>query len=347
MKGSKFFLMVAMIVLGGCQTSGPTKSRFAGQVAPAIPAGYTPARAVQLELTGENCCAQPLPNGQQLIYLSRNRPRHEHFQVYIYDDQTKQERRLTYHDGDDQGPTWDARTNRIFYSSTTDYLKEKPQFLLNALGRPVAETPAPTPRPLWRLQPFDLYAAGRDGTAISRLSHEEGFEGEMTLNPAKPEMLFTLVRGVDSVLYRASTDGSDVRPFIKGDGLDSEAKFSPDGREVVWVRASRDGKSSQLWIAKSDGRKARALTDLAGLQLSPAWTANGQDILFSSNSAEAANFELFLIRKDGSCVRRLTYELGFDGLPSAKSDGKQILFTSDRSGPYQLFEMDLLAPACP
>lgn len=347
MNAAKISTLLTLVFLLGCGTSGTKPDRFSGQLAPKIPDGYKPAKAQVLELNGENCCAQPLPNGQQLIYLSRHRPRHEQYQIYIYDDQTKQERRLTFHDGDDQGPAWEARSSRIFYGSTTDYLKEKPRYLLEALGRASTTPPQLNPNPLWTLAPFDLYASGRDGTAITRLTRSDEFDGEITVSPTKSEMIFTTLESGRSVLKRATTDGSGVQAFQKSEGHDSEAQFSPDGKEVVWVRTSADGKFSQLWVAKADGRKPRAVTNLTGSQLNPSWTTDSQEILFASNAEDATNFELYVIRKDGTCPRRLTYELGFDGHPRLKASGKQIVFTSDRTGTFQLYEMDLAPPACP
>lgn len=345
--------MVSALVLGAaavqfsCGSKAPLSEKLAKEPRPEVPGGYDPARPELLALDGENCCATFFPGARQMAFLSRNRQRHSHFQIYIFDFDRKTDRRLSFHDGDDQGVAIHPKTLQLFYASTTDANKEDPKFLQTALGKTVAEPPNHGPRPLWTLQNFELYRTERDGTQIERLTRNKVFDGEIAVHPKGQSILFTSLHNGRSRLMRADIRGNGSGVYLNGDGDDSQAQFSPNGNDVVFVRYSADGANSQIWILPKGKKQARALTEGDGLRWSPAWHPDGDTIIFSSNHESRDNFELYKINKDGSCLRRLTYELGHDVLPAPWPDGKKLIFTSDRSGTHQLYTLEYRPQACP
>jgi Tol biopolymer transport system component len=330
-----------------CAAKAPLSEKLAKEPSPEVPAGYEPARPELLEMDGENCCAALFPGAKQMAFLSRGRSRHAHFQVYIFDFERKSDRRLSFHDGDDQGVAVHPKTLQLFYASTTDANKEDPKFLHTTLGKTVAEPPNHGSRPLWNLENFEIYRTERDGTQIKRLTDDKGFDGEVAVNPKGQNILFTSVRDGRSLLMRADSGGHGAAVFLRGDGHDSQAQFSPDGNEVVFVRYAADGSGSQIMYLPKGKKKPKALTEGEGLRWSPAWHPDGNTIIFSSNHEDKDNFELYKIHKDGGCLRRLTYELGHDFLPAVWPDGKKLIYTSDRSGKHQLYSLEYRPQACP
>lgn len=351
-KRSFLILLVAMIGSGlfvACKSSPKLAPELAALPAPVPPTGYEPAEVKVIPLEGENCCGQMIGDRQQIVFLSRKRPRHAHFQIYIYDLELKKERRLSFHDGDDQGPQVDPQTGEFYYASTTDALKESPRFLQEALGKPAEVLAQIGRRPLWQADNFDLYRAKRDGTDIQRLTDRPGFDAEIRLhpNPQSKGLIFTSWRDGQTKLVRADIVGKNTQILSRANQSESEASFSPNAKEFAWVRYATDLLSSQIWVANIDGKKARAITSGSGLRWSPVWSPDNQQILFSSNFEDAENFELYTVNKDGKCLRRLTYSHGNDLLPSWSIQGKEILFSSDRTGTFQLYTQEFRPPACP
>jgi TolB protein len=348
-------LVAAAVALSGCKNKAPLAEKFAELPKPKAPAGYEPAGPAILDIAGENCCAEFMSGGRQIVFLSRQRPRHSHFQVYLYDFAAKQDRRLSFHDGDDQGVTVHPKTQQIVYASTTDFLKEQPKFLQDALGKAPAPPPDMGRRPLWVMDQYELYRAERDGSDIDRLTRHPGFDGEASFSPQGNQLVYTSVNDGRATLMQTDDHGRNPSILIRGAGHDDDgqARFSPNGQDLVFVRYDSPGGQSQIWVKLAkDKRKKKpaftgAITSGPGIKWTPSWHPNGEEILFSSNRDDASNFEIYVVNKDGTCLRRLTYELGQDFMPVMWPDGGRLLFTSDRAGVHKLYTLDYRPPGCP
>ena len=58
--------------------------------------------------------------------------------------------------------------------------------------------------------------------------------------------------------YTLPIEGGTATRITSGQGYDMQPRFSPDGRQIVFV-SDRDG-SENVWVANVDGTDARALT---------------------------------------------------------------------------------------
>ncbi len=62
-------------------------------------------------------------------------------------------------------------------------------------------------------------------------------------------------------LWIVNADGSDARRFTGEDG-DSDARWSPDGRQVAFLRSTGgEERTRQVFVMRADGGEARALTE--------------------------------------------------------------------------------------
>ncbi|HXC24278.1 MAG TPA: S9 family peptidase [Gemmatimonadaceae bacterium] len=76
--------------------------------------------------------------------------------------------------------------------------------------------------------------------------------------------------------YTAGLAGGAPAPFPNGSVHASEARWSPDGRQVAYIA------DDQLWIADASGANARQLTKLTGGISGPVWAPSGTWIGFVS-----------------------------------------------------------------
>jgi Tol biopolymer transport system component len=89
------------------------------------------------------------------------------------------------------------------------------------------------------------------------------------------------VRGV----FVATTDGDGIHR-ISGDGYAAVPSWSPDGRQIAFVRSEPDApKVWNLWVAHPDGSGLRRLTDHnVGQAWGGSWFPDGQRIAYSVES---------------------------------------------------------------
>ena len=81
-------------------------------------------------------------------------------------------------------------------------------------------------------------------------------------------------------LYQLPIDGGDAKPIIKGRDFASQPRFSPDGKQLVFV-SDRSGEDN-LWLTNTDGSKLKQLSKISdGELISPAWSRDGQIIYVS------------------------------------------------------------------
>jgi Tol biopolymer transport system component/DNA-binding winged helix-turn-helix (wHTH) protein len=109
------------------------------------------------------------------------------------------------------------------------------------------------------------------------------------------------------------------------------AKFSPDGRQIVFCSARSSGDSFELWIASADGSGARQLTRGIGRgQCGGSWSPHGQQIAFDS-VGEDGRYHIWLIDPDGGTPRQVTTDPGSQRGPSWSHDGQWIYYWLQQS----------------
>jgi dipeptidyl aminopeptidase/acylaminoacyl peptidase len=101
------------------------------------------------------------------------------------------------------------------------------------------------------------------------------------VSPSGTQLAFA--RGFDNVnVWRvAPGDGAAPRPFLLSTRVQGNARFSPDGRRVVFD-STRSG-AREVWLASADGSNPVQATRFnAGISGSPTWCADSRRIAFDS-----------------------------------------------------------------
>ncbi len=156
---------------------------------------------------------------------------------------------------------------------------------------------------------LDIYRASLDGSGITRLTNEFGYDGG---------------------------------PFVSWDGTKITYRRAPsfttpaEQKEYLdlWkqnlVRPSR----MDVWIMDADGKNKKQVTKLPGASFAPFIHPNGRQIIFCSNfhDPKGREFDLFLINTDGSGLKQITHTPDFDGFPMFSKDGRKLIWASNRNG---------------
>src|ERR1700730_3738214 len=101
-------------------------------------------------------------------------------------------------------------------------------------------------------------------------------------------------------LYTLGINGGNAVPITSGFSFESQPRFSPDGKQIVYV-SDRSG-ADNVWGSGTDGSSARQLTaDVNAMFTSPTWTRDGRFILVSRLMPRAydAPFQLLMYDVQG------------------------------------------------
>lgn len=255
------------------------------------------------------------PDGSKILFLSALRSSHKQSQVYELDLLRSTERRVTFHDGDDDGVSW-STNNWFAYSSTTDEIKEGAH-ALERLKNIAASKSAP-----------DLSAGGEiyyqrlDGREINRLTESPGFDisPDVDLTSNGEKIVFVSARSGGAKLFLMDRKG--VRKISDGD--DANPSFRADGKALAWERLENSGKKGRLYVSENL-KLATAVTSAGFKDQHPAWHPKNDSIIFSSNRG-GSHFDLYVFDRKANCLKRLT-KLENDALyPTFSPDGSKIAF---------------------
>ena len=169
----------------------------------------------------------------------------------------------------------------------------------------------------------------------------EGTWISLDVSPDGQSIVFDLV----GHLYTMPIGGGTAKAITSGLPFDSEPRFSPDGKHIVFV-SDRSG-ADNVWISKADGSDPKALTsEVNTMFVSPSWTHEGRYVLVSQAKPRAYGSALELWMYDingGSGVPVIQAkkdengnshgEEALGGVPSP--DGRYVYYETKAAGPSE------------
>ena len=293
----------------------------------------------QLTFGGENAEAYFSGDNQKLI-LQSTRDGHTCDQIYVLEISSGKATMVSNGLGRTTCSFFNPVLGNIIYSST--YL---------------ADTLCPTPPSMaqgyvWALYPgYDIFTAQADGSRLTRLTFEPGYDAEGVISPDGGKIAFTSTRDGDLEIYVMNVDGTDIVRVTNHPGYDGGAFFSPDGKTLVFraqvfktekeldeyramlsqnlVRPS----SLEIFTINVDGTGRTQLTNNGAANFAPFFHPSGKKIVFSSNldDPKGREFDIYMIDIDGGNLERITFSPEFDGFPMFSYDGKHLAFASNRN----------------
>lgn len=294
----------------------------------------------QLTFGGENAEAYFAFDGTQLIFQATP-PGAECDQIYTMNLDGSDKELVSTGEGRTTCSYFYPGDDRILYSSTHHFMSACPA------------NPDFSQGYVWAVFPsFDIFVSNADGSDLTQLTHEFGYDAEATFSPLGDRIVFTSMRDGDLEIYSMAPDGSDVKRLTNALGYDGGPFFSPDGTKIVFrAHRPKDAEAAEdytsllalgmirpsaleIYVMDADGSNQVQVTDNGAANFGPFWHPSGEKILFASNLDDPTgrDFDLYLINVDGTGQERVTTMEGFDGFPVFSPDGTQLVWGSNRHG---------------
>ncbi len=134
----------------------------------------------------------------------------------------------------------------------------------------------------------------------------------------------TLVFGALGYLWQQPLDGGSAQRLFEGSAFERDPAFSPDGRQLAYVRRRERGKEDEIKVLNFETRQTRTLASGSFQQLS--WSPDGERLVFARDG------DTYLVMSanisDGK-MEDLTETSDWEPRPHFSADGQSVYFTAD------------------
>ncbi len=131
-------------------------------------------------------------------------------------------------------------------------------------------------------------------------------------------------------------------PGIQQDDVDA-LSWSPDGSSLAVTLFNEPGPTEIALVpmnsTPASRQQARVLTTLPSGALDPSWSPDGSWLAFAAH--DGPNIEIYAAQPDGSGLTRLTSDGLLARSPEWRPDGRHLAYLSNKTGSYEIFEIDL------
>jgi TolB protein len=133
----------------------------------------------------------------------------------------------------------------------------------------------------------------------------------------------SLSREGGSQIFTVSPDGSGLRRLMSSASIDTEPRYSPDGK---WIYFTSDrGGSPQIYRMPSGGGDAQRVTFEGSYNVSPRVSPDGRSLAYITRNS--GKFQVALLDLNNRQVQILT-DSDRDESPSFAPSGRMILFAT-------------------
>ncbi len=186
----------------------------------------------------------------------------------------------------------------------------------------------------------DIFTMNPDGSGIVKLTHSEDVSDVADWSPDGSQIAFGSDRHNDAwkrEIHVMDADGTNVRRLTtlpEKAVLDSQPRFSPDGRRLVFARyiSEEIPIEAALFTVRVDGSGLKQLTPWGMGAGDSDWSPDGTKIAFEAFPDARSYGDIFTIDADGQQLTNLTdnFSRGFGSSdPVWSADGTKILFVSE------------------
>jgi TolB protein len=261
------------------------------------------------------------------------------WEIYVTDDDGRNQRRLTHRDFEDRFPLWSPDRRQIAWASLVNgtwelwvmdssgtnqrrlasHIVAKSTRGWSRDGRTIAYTAAADGN-------LDIYTIDVTSSQVTRRTTTEGDDRDPDWSPSGSHLAFSSsYDGMMQIYVTSVTGPRDVRRLTNAASPAETPRWSPDGKEIAFV------SNHDLYTVGLDGRSPRRITVGAHVTRDPPlWSPDGLRIVFQI--ADRGNYEIGLIRLSDGARSLLANSSAYDGSYNWSTDGTRVAFISSRDG---------------
>ena len=188
------------------------------------------------------------------------------------------------------------------------------------------------------------YLASVDEAGARRVAHEFAadilarFGGQSLYGT---HIYFVSDRSGHKEIWVMDPDGNNQRQITRYNNDCIGPAVSPDGTKIAFTSWARVNPG--IFVFSVDPvRDLRFYNQRASVNSSPSFTPDGKQVIYSSSAPNDRCCRIFLSNLDGTGFRPLTSSNKIDTEPKVNpKTGSEVLFVSGRSGPPQIYKMNI------
>lgn len=294
-------------------SSSIMSKRYNGKVDPANPSSFR-AFAHQAAEDILSLASIPAVTRTRLVFVSdRDYPDKRRKELYISDYDGFNVRQITVNRQLSILPAWTPGGEGIIYTS---YRNGDPQIYLS-----------------W------IYQGRIIPNATQERPGTQAFAA--VVSPDGKKVAYSSNRAGTFDIWVSNIDGTGARNLTGTPAQDTAPCWSPSGLEIAFT-SGRSG-SAQLWVMDQEGLNLRRLSTVSNYNDACAWNPSREfaEIAYTSR-LENNEFEIAVMDLATGQVRQLTTGRGSCEYPSWAPNGRHLIFSCNRSGTWQLNQIDRL-----
>lgn len=237
------------------------------------------------------------PDGKRMIFLKLLAGRE---QLFIANADGTGERQLTHDSLNIEDPAWSPDGQSVAYVRleggergnalyVMDLQTERARRLTPPTQSPIHPAWMPDGRAILYCTNDDLDPPRKNAAEIYRVNVASG---EVTMvigggvntypvpSPDGRKIAFRKMLGINSEVFVADADGSDIRNLTDDPAFEGWPAWSPDGTRLAF--AANRNSAYQVFVMDADGSNVRLVANTEGRATAPKWAPDGNRIVFTN-----------------------------------------------------------------